>query len=621
MIHDILCVGFGPAGLALAIQLEKTNLNYQFIEKQQDFQWHSGMLLESSRMRISFLKDLVTLVDPTSRYTFVNFLHETNSLVEFINLDTCTPYRIQYNEYLKWVSNQLESHCAFGEEVVAIEPVHVDGQVELLKVISKKRNGHLITRTTRNLVVSAGHKPNVPKVFENVKNVYHSSQYLHESLKGEVVVIGSGQSAAELVLDLSRSTKVKMIFRDLHLRTVETSPFVNQVFDPSQTDFFYQRDLQAKQKILERARVTNYSVIEPELLKELYGILYRQKYQKDDRIELVPSSIVCNVVERDGRLALKLENLLTHEEFEIITDNVVLATGYTQNHYAQLLSSVLSYLVPVKGQKIHKIGRDYRLETIDSFKARIYLQGYCEETHGISDTLLSVCSIRAKEIVQAVLDSDQNRVPGESLELARTRSESEATLQDMDDFWIPKKAAPGTLLYTKYIESLQMTISLEVASVEKHIDYFHEWMNNPRVDKFWKEAGKKEDHIKYLEKMTASLSTLPVIGTFNGEPFGYFEVYWAYADPIGKVYPSEQFDRGIHFVVGNEKYRGPHRVQAWLNALCEFILADDPRTTRIVSEPRSDNDKMIAYLLGHGFKKHGLVQFPHKEAMIVIKSQ
>jgi RimJ/RimL family protein N-acetyltransferase len=201
--------------------------------------------------------------------------------------------------------------------------------------------------------------------------------------------------------------------------------------------------------------------------------------------------------------------------------------------------------------------------------------------------------------------------------MKRVRSESEVTLQEEN--WIPKKPIPGTVLYTRYFEHLQSTLTLEVAHLDKHLEYFHEWMNNPRVVKFWKEAGSKESHRRYLTKMTQTNSTIPVIGSFDGTPFAYFEVYWAFADNVGKYYPSSQFDRGIHFLVGDERFRGPHRVHAWMTALCDFIQSDDARTTRIVSEPRSDNAKMISYLLGYGFQKHGLVEFPHKEAMIVLK--
>ena len=76
--YDVIGVGFGPANLAIAIALEEdartreSGLRYCFLDSKPAFEWHGGMLLENSRMQISFLKDLATLRNPASRYTFVN---------------------------------------------------------------------------------------------------------------------------------------------------------------------------------------------------------------------------------------------------------------------------------------------------------------------------------------------------------------------------------------------------------------------------------------------------------------------------------------------------------------------------------------------------------------------
>jgi L-ornithine N5-oxygenase len=41
--------------------------------------------------------------------------------------------------------------------------------------------------------------------------------------------------------------------------------------------------------------------------------------------------------------------------------------------------------------------------------AGIYLQGCCEASHGLSDTLLSVLAIRSQEVVDALMDSRRQR--------------------------------------------------------------------------------------------------------------------------------------------------------------------------------------------------------------------
>lgn len=80
---DLVGIGFGPANLALAIAVDEHNrrdpqqaLKVGFLEKQATFGWHRGMLLEGATMQVSFLKDLVTMRDPRSRFTFLTYLQE-----------------------------------------------------------------------------------------------------------------------------------------------------------------------------------------------------------------------------------------------------------------------------------------------------------------------------------------------------------------------------------------------------------------------------------------------------------------------------------------------------------------------------------------------------------------
>ncbi len=35
---------------------------------------------------------------------------------------------------------------------------------------------------------------------------------------------------------------------------------------------------------------------------------------------------------------------------------------------------------------------------------------------------------------------------------------------------------------------------------------------------------------------------------------------------------------------------------SWLSALVHYLFLDDPRTQRVVAEPRADNAKMIGYM-------------------------
>lgn len=71
------------------------------------------------------------------------------------------------------------------------------------------------------------------------------------------------------------------------------------------------------------------------------------------------------------------------------------------------------------------------------------------------------------------------------------------------------------------------------------------------------------------------------------------QIYWVKEDRLGPLYPSKDYDRGIHVLVGSNLHRGSHRVRAWLPSLVHYCLMDDVRTERVVAEPNELNEKMI----------------------------
>ncbi|MGU1744701.1 SidA/IucD/PvdA family monooxygenase [Pseudomonas aeruginosa] len=166
VVHDLIGVGFGPSNIALAIALQERAqaqgaLEVLFLDKQGDYRWHGNTLVSQSELQISFLKDLVSLRNPTSPYSFVNYLHKHDRLVDFINLGTFYPCRMEFNDYLRWVASHFQEQSRYGEEVLRIEPMLSAGQVEALRVISRNADGEELVRTTRALVVSPGGTPRI----------------------------------------------------------------------------------------------------------------------------------------------------------------------------------------------------------------------------------------------------------------------------------------------------------------------------------------------------------------------------------------------------------------------------------------------------------------------------
>lgn len=125
------------------------------------------------------------------------------------------------------------------------------------------------------------------------------------------------------------------------------------------------------------------------------------------------------------------------------------------------------------------------------------------------------------------------------------------------------------------------------------LELLNKWMNDPRVNAAWGVAGPPSTQLKFLMDGLNSRHSFPVYGCWDGQPFGYFEIYWVKEDKLGRLLGGEvgNYTRGLHVLVGEKEFRGPHRVKVWLSALVHFCFLADPRTETVMLEPRVDNIK------------------------------
>jgi len=415
-IHDLIGIGFGPSNVALAIALEEQREAHGqvvtpfFIERQPAFAWHPHMLLEHAHMQISFLKDLVTLRHPRSRFTFLNYLQEQGRLQDFINLKSFYPSRQEFNDYLLWAASHFDELCAYGEEVFEVLPEpDRHGAVQALRVRSRDAAGAVHERFARNLVVGMGGSPRIPEVFRGLRGeprVFHSSTYLRDIARcgdaRRIAVIGAGQSAAEIFMDLQgrpHAPEVDWAMRTRAIRPADDSPFVNEVFNADFTDYMFGCSCAERQALLHEYAHTNYAVADMDLIQQIFKVFYEQRVVGAQRLRMLRRhEVIAARADASGVYLTLRDGASEHERAERY-DAAVLATGYERAMHRQVLAPLAPYLGDFA------VDRHYRVRATAAFEPGIFLQGACEDSHGLSDTLLSVTAVRSGEIGSVIAAS------------------------------------------------------------------------------------------------------------------------------------------------------------------------------------------------------------------------
>lgn len=420
--HFLIGVGLGPSNLALAIAMDELNAlsDCLFIERQQNFGWHEAMKLPGADMQIAFMKDLVTPRNPTSKFSFLNYLKAKERLSQFINLRTFYPTRFEFNDYMKWVAEAFSDRTQYGVSLTSVAPIEF-GSTQLLKVSGHSSDGEPFEAFARNVCIAAGHRPKIPNFAKSQAGdrVFHTSDFLNKIRKLQDIdhdrhdpqtflVVGGGQSAAETAMYLAEhhpDAKVDWCYRGFALHPMDDSHFVNEVFMENTIDDWLKMPSHVRKKIRKDLHYANYSAIDANLIQEIYTTSYCRKLEGKAYLNL---SNLTELVELDASPHNVRASMVSLTTNEVETNNyraVVLATGYDVENTGHLWEGLEDYL-ELQSDGSPSVDHSYRVATKPHLSAKIYALGNNEATHGMGDSLLSNVAIKAGTVAEYILSND-----------------------------------------------------------------------------------------------------------------------------------------------------------------------------------------------------------------------
>jgi lysine N6-hydroxylase len=404
-------VGVGPANLSLAsLMYSRPALQGLFLERRPSFGWHDGQQMPDAALQVSMLKDLVSLTDPTSPFSFLAYLHDQGRIYHYLNARFEAVPRMEFRNYLAWAAAR-NPNVVFGEEVLAIDFDTV------FRIHTNRRE-----LSADHVSVAVGNQAWIPPAglpFMDDPRVFHVSDYTTSAsdLTGQrVTVIGGGQSGAEAFLELiNRSPdrlprRVAWVSRRPNFLPIDDSPFTNDYYMPDHSDYFASLSLAIRQQFNTQHLLSSDGISES-TLRQIYQRIYTHHYihRRPDLIALYPHRSLTGITENRAGAGYQLD--LSHGQHPALTEHldtdiIIFATGY-RPHPMPFLQPLHDRLHFEHGE--YQIDPHYAATWDGPPDHHLFLQNATRYQRGLADPNLSLLAWRSQRILDRLTNT--NSIP------------------------------------------------------------------------------------------------------------------------------------------------------------------------------------------------------------------
>ncbi|MFE8644664.1 lysine N(6)-hydroxylase/L-ornithine N(5)-oxygenase family protein [Sphingomonas sp. NCPPB 2930] len=412
-VYDFIGIGLGPFNLGLACLSEPVpGLRSLFLEQKDDFCWHGGMLLDGTTLQNPFLADLVSMADPTSHFSYLNYCKQQGRLHTYYIRENFYLSRQEYDRYCKWAAAGL-SNVHFQHRVLDIRHDAAEG---CYRVSGRQgRDGQPFCYRCLRLVLGIGSVPQVPGACDGSALDHHTAHYLARKpqlqTKRSITVIGSGQSGAEVYFDLLQDCErfgyaLNWVTRSPRFFQMENAKLTLELISPDYIDHFYRLPEPVKRRVLEDQR-SIYNGINQTLIDRIYDLLDETRDRPGVRTQLL-TNLALDSHRYDPaarRHALRFCHTELGHHYTHETEGLVLATGYRAcvPSFVEGIRDRIRWRAPGR----YAQARNY---AVDLQAREIFVQNAGLYSHGLTNPDLGLACCRNARLIRELTGVDHYAV-------------------------------------------------------------------------------------------------------------------------------------------------------------------------------------------------------------------
>ncbi|HEV7804821.1 MAG TPA: SidA/IucD/PvdA family monooxygenase [Solirubrobacteraceae bacterium] len=392
-------IGAGPANLSLAALYQSaTDSSIALFDKQSGPNWHDTLLQSGVRMQTSWLKDLVSIVDPTHKLSFMNYLVTSGRLFALLNAQFDFIPRREYMQYLAWAAGQIENiHYGVAIDRIALDD---DGFVVYCGDRAVARSEHV--------VVGVGTRPAMPASLGELPG---ERAFLADDLRlrigdlalepdAPIAVVGGGQTGLECVIGLLQAgmTDIRWLGRRQWFQTIDDSPVANEFYRPAHQRFLQELPRETRRELVVEQHHTA-DALTPGGLRVLYQANYDRMLEIGRYpVALLPGRDVMSGAMEGDDVVLQCSTNQGVERQSV--RHALVATG--RETLPVPFDDALRARIETDEDGEMIVDRDYSVRWERRNGHRIYALNRGRMSHGIPDANLTLLPVRSAIVLNSM---------------------------------------------------------------------------------------------------------------------------------------------------------------------------------------------------------------------------